>query len=181
MDNASDYGSEDSWTYQTASLMHRFDIPTPPFLDPHVICSALAPEVEFLLHHQVREWSDAESQVFHPPWIRQTLKFKTQATESEMYVCKLSDFMSALDVPCIPIASFEVGGAGRKEPKHDLQNKSWIRMRIIECNPVSSLSAFLWWLQMSPFAPAAWGNNLDKITLFVCEGRSDAYWGQLSE
>lgn len=48
-------------------------------------------------------------------------------------------------------------------------------MSIIECNPVSSLSAFLWWLQMSPLPPAMWGNNLDKITLFVCRGLVTAF------
>lgn len=110
-----------------------------------------------------------------------TFKFKTQATESEMYVCKLSDFMSASDVSWIQIASFGVGGAGRRKPKNDLQNKSLIRMSIIECNPVSSLSAFLWWLQMSPFSPAMWGNNLDKITLFVCKSQCDAHSWQPTE
>lgn len=73
---------------------------------------------------------------------RATLKFKTQAAESEMYVCKLSDFMSASDVLRIQVASFGVGGIGKRKPKNDLQNKSLIRMSIIECNPVSSLSAF---------------------------------------
>lgn len=165
--------------------VYRFYIFTPAFQDTCITCSLRLLEMNFSCINKlgneclglVSTWESS----FLYTEKQATLKFKTQATDSEMYVCKLSDFMSASDVPWIQITSFGVGGAGRKKPKNDLQNKSLIRMRIIECNPISSLSAFLWWLQMSPFSPAMWGNNLDKITLFVCEGLSDASSWQLSE